>query len=302
MDVKNQNQNSTTASDLATETIRRADASARASELITRAAQNPKVIAGPGQTRGASSLNEDITYTEATKEATTAAHPTVNESFTDQAYEDKLLQPVGIGTKKKARKKFSSPDEEEGATEARQQSSLSKTVQRRLLDKAIGQPISILAKARVTSFNLAAFGWYTPLWAIFQLPFALLMIVGIGSVYAIDQLTTADGGILNFIVAKLAQAVLTTLDFVTSIFGVNFEEVALALMNGSYVMILAFGFLSLFGFSLAYMFIGCNPLSGDGAGLKKGMFLLAMAGYATPVLNMFPFILLYMAAVWLYPR
>lgn len=302
MDVKTQNSNSTTAANLAADTIRRADASARASELINLAAQNPKAIAGPGQTRGARSLNEDITYTEATKEANATGHPTVNESFTDQAYEDKLLQPVGIGAKRKTRKNFYRPDEGEDDTETRQRSSLSKTVQRRLLDKAVGQPISILAKARVTSFNLAAFGWYTPLWAILQLPFALLMIVGLGSVYAIDKLTTADGGILNFIVAKLAQGVLTTLNFVTSIFGANFEEVALALMNGAYVIILAFGFLSLFSFSLAYIFLGCNPLSGDGAGLKKGMFLLAMVGYATPVLNMFPFILLYMAAVWLYPR
>ena len=302
MDVKNQNQNSTTASDLATETIRRADASARASELIARAAQNPKAMTGPGQTRGARSLNEDITYTEATKEAATAAHPTVNESFTDQAYEDKLLQPVGIGAKRKARKNFSSPDEEEGATEARQQSSLSKTVQRRLLDKTISQPLSLLAKARVSTFHASAIAWYTPLYVIFQLLFALVMVVGLGAAYAIDQMTTSDGGIIKFIVAKFAQAALKTLELIGSIFGVNFAEIALSLMNYSYVIIWAFGLFSLAGFTLAYIFIGCRPLSGDGAGLKQGMFLLALLGYATPVLNMFPFILLYMAAVWFYPR
>lgn len=67
----------------------------------------------------------------------------------------------------------------------------------------------------------------------------------------------------------------------------------------THTMIFSFGILMLGGIILFYFFSGIRPF---GAWPKLVAFIVAVMGYATPILNIFPWFLLYTIVVWCNPR
>jgi hypothetical protein len=266
----------------------------------------------PGQVRGPKSLNTDYAYLnkdgeEAANDSSYGAandstygrssQDTVDQTYSKNAFSDKVLGPIGIGNLKNSRKrKVGNESEEE--TKGRDISRFSKTVQRRLASNNLISPARLLLKARASTVNTSALSWQVPLWLFLQLPFAIMSVIAMGVVAAVDNITSGEGGILSWIASKALKAA----DTIAKTFGIDFSHIALDLWLMTMVFVLAVGLLSMLFMCLFYLMSGMRPLSGEGAGLKIGMFLLAIIGYSTPLLNMFPFIILWMVAVWWYPR
>ena len=140
-----------------------------------------------------------------------------------------------------------------------------------------------------------------------QLPLAVLSILSFGIVSGLDSLLTTDktsgyASVLGWMAAKAAGIVATALDSIAKFIGLDFAEIAFSIATAFYMIILAIGFISILAVYFQYMASGLRPTTGRGSGLKTGALLLTIIGYSTPMLNIFPFIFLWMAAVWYHPK
>lgn len=303
-----QKTNRAAAASMASEAIRKAEAGARASELINRAAANPQSVPGPGKVRGPARLDTDQTFIDTGSSPADTRYTTVDKNFSDKAYQENILQRVGIG--RNANKRKNRPAnvaegedrdqlrENENSNQVRPQSKLSKTLQNRLALKSALKPVELLTRARVTSINMGVLSWQFPLWLFVQLPFAILSIVCLGATMAVDSMATANGGLLGF----LANKSLAVFDTIAKTIGIDFAGIAFDMFLLGMVLVLAIGLMSLLVMTLIYLMSGIHPLNGKGSSMKQGMFLLAILCYAIPFANMFPVVFLYMAAVWLHPK
>lgn len=267
----------------------------------------------PGSVRGPSSVNKDWqylaheqnagTYTELNQSANDARfkqpdRPTVDETYSQQAFADKVMRPVGIGSNVKKNAKGDTEEDYSKPEKPKLASSFSRTVQRRLAQTGTLNPEKFLFKARASAINISALSWGTPLWLFVQLPFAIIAVLTLAIASGVDAAASGEGGIL----AWLSSAALGIADTLAKTIGIDFSKIALNLALVSMTFVLIFGLVSLLVLTLIYLMNGIRPLSGDGAGLKMGMFILAIVGYSTPLANILPFVFLYMAAVWFYPR
>lgn len=170
---------------------------------------------------------------------------------------------------------------------------------------------SALARGRVTTLN-------TWIWSagaatyVFQLIFGILSLVFLGLAVAIESFiatlnpTKEDGFITTF----LKDTAGFLLDVITWVGSKVFEvfKIDISILNPTniflmtYMLVLAYGIFVLFAIYLIYKISFLNPLSGRGAGMKKGAFLLALVGYSIPILNIFPWFIFWTMAVWRYPK
>jgi hypothetical protein len=231
------------------------------------------------------------------------AYAPTNEKFSAGAYTDKTLHPQGIG------KREVSPQPE--ILETTEPSPNYLANRRRHLRQAnrnfsgknavstifdSGQ--MMVRRARVSAINvtcIASWGW--ALWLL-QVIFGILGIISIGIVAGIDALTSTEGGFFAWITGTVTGAINEILKFV----GIDFAEIAMYVFIATYAVILTVGALMVATLYLQYKLAMVNPIFGNGSGFKFGMLMLTFIGIATPVLNLFPVILLWMVAVWLYPR
>jgi hypothetical protein len=70
----------------------------------------------------------------------------------------------------------------------------------------------------------------------------------------------------------------------------------------TYLILFAIALIIIFTMYTAYKLMGLEPLGGKGSGLKYGAFLLTIIGYSLPLLNMFPWFMVWAGAVWLKPK
>jgi hypothetical protein len=263
----------------------------------------------PGQVRRPTrEINTDWQYLQKKGPARAAnddgygqsSKPTIDENYSDTAFNDKMLGPVGLANKQNSQRKaandeeFQTEDDQPRPSYRRQplRSPLRNSLAASLVDPQIA-----IARTKATAINLETIAWQTPLY-LTQLTFAVIGIVTLGVVGAIDSATTSTGGFFSWVASKALGAV----SAIASFFGVDFMEIALALYLITYMVVLAIGMFSIFTLYMQYTLALMKPLSGTAEGLKWGMLMLTCIGYALPFANMFPFILLWMAAVWLYPK
>ena len=165
----------------------------------------------------------------------------------------------------------------------------------------VGAAKVALSRARATAINVSAFSWGSFLYLFFQLPFAILGIVAFGVASVFGDEVAAAGSEEGFW-AGLASSAIRTLNSITSLVGVDFAEIAGAVFAVSYVLIIAIGVITLFLLYLQYTLGMLKPLSGEAVGLKYSALLLAVIGYSVPMANILPWAMVWMIAVWLYPR
>ncbi len=285
----------------------------------------PTAQTKPGQTRRGREDNIDFVIPENT------GHETVDEAYAKNAYRANLQQARGLGDPTRFEEGKSSesipskprsyigPNEQpevaeefteesaEAANDAINQAratSLSRMKLARGSQLAavsnVVTPVALAARARATTVNAAAFSWGVPLWLFVQLPFAVFGTATLGVVGMLEQVTATatSEGFLTW-AANVAKAAVTAL---AAVIGLDFAEIALSVFFVCYTVVLAVGLFTILSLYIQYTLGMLRPLSGNGEGLKLGMLLLAFIGYCVPVLNMFPFVLLWMAAVWVYPR
>lgn len=168
-----------------------------------------------------------------------------------------------------------------------------------------------LARGRVTTLN--AWIWsagFLTWW--FQLIFGILSLVFLGLAVAIESFIsklnpTEDDGFITKAIKGTAQFFLDGFSwFVDKVLGVFKIDISILnptnLFLMTYMVVLAYGIFILFAIYLIYKISLLNPLSGKGAGMKKGAFLLALVGYSIPILNIFPWFIFWTMTVWRHPK
>ncbi len=249
-------------------------------------------------------------------------HAPTHEQYQKTAYQDKMLQPTGVGGEPNTRPTLQARREEKIAraeklnNDAQQQQSQQinriNLLQRRraLMQKQIQAKKTLkehTGRAKATQVNIMAFAWMTKLWLFFQIPLAIISIVVLGVVGFIDNVITHNPNeeagwfsrSVSWVVSNISRGALAIIERAT---GIGLADIALPLYMIAFVLILGIGALSLLALYLQYTLSLLKPFSGEGAGLKIGLFLLAIIGYATPFANLLPWAFLWMFAVWRYPR
>ncbi len=233
---------------------------------------------------------------------------TIDEDYAYQAFREKMLGPLGLGSNSaktdKLDKEKSLPEAQtnqaisNAQASARTQVSSSSRQKKQLPKINHNVGVDIKAKMTASSVTIRNASWITYSWIFVQLPLAILSILSFGIVAGLDAITKSEGGVLKWIAAKAVSLVNEVAKFI----GVDFAEIAFSIAAGLYALILALGLLSILTVYFQYIAAGLRPTTGRGSGLKTGMLLLSIIGYSTPMLNIFPFVLLWMAAVWYHPK
>jgi hypothetical protein len=160
----------------------------------------------------------------------------------------------------------------------------------------------VLRSTKSTAVSSSIVAWGMSLWVI-QVIFALLGIIFLATVGGVDAIANSD-----FVQTTLDRAanapilggVIQAGRLIVS--AVDSQSLATGFYLLLYMIVLAIGLFTLGAASFQYMVSLINPLSGDNGGAKMNTFLLAILGYATPFLNLFPWFLIYIAVVWKYPK
>ena len=256
-----------------------------------------------GTTRSAPSLNTDINFARENKQQ--SAHPSTDERYTSEAYSDLLVQNTGRGKEeqKPVPPKTYRYEDEAPDYKTRRRRQVRQDVRDKLAGKALPSTMTLaktsVARARVSSINITFISfWGWALW-LAQFIFGLIGVLCIGIVAGIDALTSGEGGFFAWITSKVT----TALDAILKFIGLDFAEIAIYVFMASYAIVLSIGLLMMGILYLEYKLAFVNPIFGKtGSSAKVGAVLLTFITLAVPGLNFFPVILLWMTAVWFYPK
>lgn len=226
------------------------------------------------------------------------AYPSIDEVFKAKAHEDKIIQPT-LNSKTRSR-----PPAEERDSSIKELRQMARGTTRAISPKTItslkNPLLSIGAgggiNAIATRVTIRQFAWNCPYWLGVQLPLAMVCTVAFGLVGIVEAATSTWVG-------QLVAGVVGGLGRVLEYVGIN-----LSMFNPTNLfLVLLFGLaaLNLLVFlitTLIYMISQLHPLSGKGLAFKYGAVIIAMVGYSMPLLNLFPWIFIYILVVWRYPR
>ncbi len=247
------------------------------------------------QRLGGTRINNDFAYLQQAELTQNAS----NDEIFNASYQKQGLQPTNFTDQKVEtvpEKEYIESDSQSAETNSSYQNSIAAAKKK---SEKPSTAIKLFARTKATANNVSIMMWGGTLWFSFQLPFALISLAMFGISSAVHTAVNASGFISA--AAWLANKVVSG---VSSVFGfdVNLLEMADSFFLVTYLLVLAVGILSIFVAYLQYSLSFLRPLSGEMAGLKIGVLLLAVAGYSIPLLNLFPWILLWMAVVWKYPK
>jgi hypothetical protein len=248
-------------------------------------------------------INNDFEYLYAKELPSNATN---DEQF-NASYQTKGLQPQSRQRERKQFEEDETANEESYAAEQQAQALFEEEMNQNHYVTQAAKNFAkkkilakLVVKTRVSAVNASVFAWVTPLWLGVQLPFAILSLVLLGITSMFSALINATGFVGNtigWIASMLAEGV----KYISGI-DINLARMSESFFLVPYVIVLAIGLLSLLIVYLQYTLALLKPLSGNHSGFKMGMFLLALLGYSVPVANMFPWVLIFAAVVWKYPR
>lgn len=251
-----------------------------------------------------------------------AAHPTTDAQFRAE-YAKKGLQPTPLDGAQPSPRHESVPQltrREQIEYEANTLNDSATTgtttlAQRRAIRdrfKKKGKAGVSMARMRATTANIGIMSWAGFSWLFFQLPMAVLgliaMAMALGLEYFVGESIQAQndptflsqvGELVRVAVGKVIKTLDAGAEF---LFGFSFSAVPSYVFGAFYMLIIAYGIIVLFTMYLIYTFAFLRPLSGNGAGVKKGALILAVVGYSVPILNLFPWFLAWCLAVWKFPK
>ncbi len=147
--------------------------------------------------------------------------------------------------------------------------------------------------------------WVGQKYIMLQLPFAILSIIGLGaSLYLSGDFSNSGNSTSTGLVDSAVSAVVGATDIVVrgvaNFFGAGY--LTFALFAIPHMFVLSLGIFVLMTVYIQFTMKSIKPLSGDHASAKIGTFLLAILGFAIPILNLFPIILFWIFTVRKYPK
>lgn len=238
-------------------------------------------------------FNDDWQYLENEPVSAHATNDEIfNASYKQQGLTGKINPPnKSTGTPKETYDTLSTP------TPLRRNTTSQKIA---LTDKKNRTTASkLIAKTKASTVNASIMAWGGGLWFMVQLPFALISLVMLG-LAGITVGATESSGILGWAAGAASKIV----EGAAAIVGVDLSltGISTGFFTVTYVLVLAVGLVTIFAAFFQYTLAFLKPLSGEMAGLKMGTFLIVLFGYSTPLLNLFPWIFLWMTVVWKYPK
>jgi hypothetical protein len=162
-----------------------------------------------------------------------------------------------------------------------------------------------------TRVNMTALYVAGPLWFIVQLPLALLSIVMLGFGSIPEEVARAAGvfqTIMNLAIPSqfVIQNVIPSIIEYSTGYSISsadlWQNTNLALYSLFSIGAFFVGLITLFAMAIYYTLSGVKCFFGENSTGKIITFILAMFGYLLPVLNMFPWFILWGIVVWRYPK
>ncbi len=146
-----------------------------------------------------------------------------------------------------------------------------------------------ISAAKNTPAALWMTAWHTWFWLTFQVPLAFISLAFIGVQAAVDSTW----------IGQLLQRALGVINAAANLLGGDLSlmtplNIALAL----HFLVFGLSLLCLLGTMMIYAIRGQNPLGGDRMAGKFGALLLCFIGYSTPLLNLLPWVGLYIYIMW----
>lgn len=176
----------------------------------------------------------------------------------------------------------------------------------------------MVARMKVSGVNSVIFTVGSSFWLIVQLPLAIFSTVLFGmaaAVYSLIEyrpsLEDGDGwfirgtktiaGVVTDLIRFLGEAASAAS---IKLFGFNFLTAfdPLTFFMITYVVLFGISIIMIFTMYTAYKLMRLNPIGGSGSAMKHGALLLTMVGYSLPILNIFPWFMVWAGAVWLRPK
>lgn len=167
--------------------------------------------------------------------------------------------------------------------------------------------LKVAKQGKAWSTFMSIIAWGTPVY-VFQFICALLLLVALGiggiisEIFSFDQ--EGQGGLTSFLAGVGEFFGTTLLDLVVrglSLLGIDLPDPQGFI--GLFIFLpFMIGFGTLIGMSIQYVVTFHNPFGGQGASLKMTAFIIALIGYFLPILNLFPWALIWAFVVLRYPN
>jgi hypothetical protein len=164
----------------------------------------------------------------------------------------------------------------------------------------------IKKRVSATRVNMTALSTATPIWFTLQLPLALAAMFALGmaglSEGVAEQLMGI--GIVEFLYS-IYDGVTDMVEYLTGINLNIFETWSgfnQVLFGGLTMLVFLIGIFTLFAMAIMYTLSGVKCFTGDHAAFKISLFIFAILGYLMPILNIFPWFMLWGIVVWRYPK
>lgn len=241
-----------------------------------------------------------------------AAYPTIDQSFTttyqtsgtgESILNEAASRPVGSTTTRAAGQVTRRPGKSAAITSNRASRSGKQLKNLHNPKKALTQKLpgslgGLADRVIATEVSISILSWGTTVWLSFQIPFALLAIVCFALAGAWESAKDSLGWLgtaVSWLASKALEGIKTLTGFDLSVFDpTNFFIIA-----NTVTMFIGWG--TMLGIGLSFMLAGVPCLSGKGVVIKYATFILALVGYAVPFLNLFPWAIFWVIAVWYYP-
>lgn len=238
----------------------------------------------------ANRINDDWAYLEE-KEAPT--HPTTDQKF-NLTYKSNGLNSTSISKPEKIKTGNDNIDGKPTFGYRFKVNTKQKNIDSNNSFKAIiKNKKNKIFQARAARVNTSILSWV--LWTYpVQLIFAILGLIILGLASGAESVINS-----NFIFKAIADVADSITKFVA---GFGISDAISGFYMVTYVVVLGLGIITLISIYLQYTLSLLKPLSGEKSGFKLGIFLLVFIGYSVPIANLFPWVILWMAVVWKYPR
>ncbi len=237
-------------------------------------------------------LNDDWSYLD---ERPLPEHPTTDQQF-NITYNQSGMQSISNIRIVKAREKnLEAANDPTYNVDVTSISIPEREVPVKKLKQAADGLSSVKPKSRIKAGAVTASiaSWYGTVYII-QLVFALLGVFFLG--YSAARNLHSEQSLYERGVAFFEDAIAK---FAT---GHDVAEISLYAFVVCHAIAAVVATVSLFTALFQYELAFLKPLGGTHAGLKQGTFLTALIGCLIPIVNLFPLMALWMAAVWKYPK
>lgn len=252
---------------------------------------------------GGARINNDWQYLE---EESLPNNPTADQTF-NQSYKQQ-----GLGARKITRE---NQEEANNVVDLQnykarmvgnryaelQQNQLAKNLGKQLKNQVLDKGLNKINQRKSLAVNRSIIYWASYVWLFVQLPFAVLATITLAIMGGLSTLGDSFSE-SNFLFKFIASVAGKTAEFLKDLVGFSPTDIMTALFFIFYIIALASGLITLIGAYLQHAITMSKPLGGEGAGFKIGTFLLALVGYSVPVLNLFPWALVWLFAISKYPR